>query len=299
MFTIAIHGGAVSLSRDSLTPEQEQDYLNGLSRAVNAGYAILDAGGTALDATQQAVMSLEDNALFNAGKGAVFTNEQTHELEAAMMCGQTRMAGAVAGVTNVRNPIALARAIMDQSGHVFMVGPGAESFARQQNLSFEPDAYFFTQKRLDEFKEAEAQTRQPAGLGTVGAVALDRYGNLAAATSTGGLTYQKVGRVGDSPVVGGGTYANNQTCAVSCTGDGEYFIRAVAAYDVSCLIEYKGLSLRDACQHVIMDKLRQLKGEGGLIAVDPAGQVALVFNSTSMFRAWRNHQEEGETAIFY
>lgn len=298
MYTIAIHGGAESLTPDSLSPEQQRAYHNGLSDALAAGYAILADGGTALDAVQQAVIHLEDNELFNAGKGAAFTNQQTHELEAAIMCGRTLMAGAVAGISNVRNPIALARAVMDKSGHVFMIGDGANAFAHEQHLLFEPNNYFLAQKSLDEFVQAEEEANEPTNKDTVGAVALDVHGNLAAATSTGGLTFQKVGRVGDSSVIGCGTYANNRTCAVSCTGDGEYFIRAVAAYDVSCLVEYKGLSLHDACQYVIMDKLKQLDGEGGLIAVDTAGHIELVFNSSSMFRAWRNDRGEGETAIF-
>ncbi|RIV20736.1 isoaspartyl peptidase/L-asparaginase [Fibrisoma montanum] len=294
MFVIAIHGGAKSLTPSELTPGQEQAYRQGLEAALNAGCNVLLNGGTALDAVEQAIIALEDNDLFNAGKGAAFTSNETNELQAAIMDGQTLEAGAVAGLRNIRNPIALARSVLDASEHVFLIGDGAEAFARAQGLPFEPDEYFFAQTSYDELKH-QLPTKSK---GTVGAVALDQHGNLAAATSTGGLTGQLPGRVGDSPLVGAGTYASNSTCAVSCTGDGEYMIRRVAAYDVSCLIEYSGLSLHDACGRVVFDKLKHLGGEGGLIALNRAGEVALPFNSSCMLRGWRNDAGNGETSIF-
>ncbi|CCH52000.1 beta-aspartyl-peptidase (threonine type) [Fibrisoma limi BUZ 3] len=294
MFVIAVHGGAKSLTSADITPEQEQTYRQGLTVALNAGYDVLVNGGTALEAVEQAVIALENNELFNAGKGAAFTLRETHEMEAAIMDGQTLEAGATTGVRNIRNPIALARTILDKSEHVFLIGDGAETFASEQGLPFESDDYFFSQNSYDELKQ-ELATKS---MGTVGAVALDRHGNLAAATSTGGLTGQKSGRVGDSPIVGAGTYANNATCAVSCTGDGEFMIRSVAAYDVSCLIEYGGSSLPEACERVVFNKLKHLGGEGGLIALNRAGEVAMPFNSSCMFRGWRNEAGDGEISVF-
>lgn len=298
MYTLAIHGGAESIEPGSLSPEDEQAYLDGLNAALDVGYAVLARGGSALDAVEQAVRALEDNERFNAGRGAVFTDQQTHELNASIMCGQTLQAGVVAGISTVRNPITLARAIMERSEHVFLVGEGAESFARQQDLPLETPDYFFSQQRYDEFEQARLQTLPSPTKDTVGAVALDCRGNLATATSTGGLAYQRVGRVGDTACIGAGTYANNRTCAVSCTGDGEQLIRAVAAYDVACLVEYRGMTLLEACRCVIHDKLRDLKAEAGLIAVDASGRAELVFNTPAMFRAWRNHRGEGQTALF-
>jgi beta-aspartyl-peptidase (threonine type) len=301
--TIALHGGAGTISRDDITPDQEKAYRAGLEAALQAGYDVLIRGGSALDAAVAAVVSLEDNELFNAGKGAVFTAEGTHELDAAVMRGDALEAGAVAGVRGVRNPIRLAREVMEASEYVLLLGQGAEAFAREQGVAFEPDAYFFTEHRQRELREAQEAGRvqlDHAGKkkGTVGAVALDRHGTLAAATSTGGLTNKKWGRVGDSPVIGAGTYANNATCAVSCTGVGEAFLKAVAAYDVSCLMEYRGYSLGQACEEVVLNKLKSRGGEGGLVAVDGAGNVALTFNSEGMYRAWRNERGEGEVAIF-
>lgn len=298
MYTIAIHGGAESIEPGSLTPDQEREYLAGLNRSLSAGYAVLDRGGRALDAVEQAVKALEDNVLFNAGKGAVFTNKQTHELDASIMCGRTLQAGVVSCVSTVRNPIQLARAVLDHSEHVFLSGPGAEAFAREQGFDVKSETYFFSQQRFDELLEALAKSEEPVGKETVGAVALDSHGDLAVATSTGGTNGQHIGRVGDSAVIGAGTYANNQTCAVSCTGDGEYFIRSVTAYDLSCLLAYKGLPLREACDQVILDKLTKMGGEGGLIAVTTSGQVELVFNTTAMFRGWRTDRDEGKTVIF-
>jgi beta-aspartyl-peptidase (threonine type) len=305
MYTIAIHGGSGTINRSEITAEQGKAFRQGLEDALDAGYHVLARGGSALDAVEEAVRRLEENDLFNAGRGAVFTAEGKHELDASIMCGQSLKAGAVAGVTNIRNPISLARAVMEQSENVFLLGVGAETFAQEHNLTTEPADYFYTALRFEQLQEAQKanktqldHSKKNTGKGTVGAVALDQDGNLASATSTGGLTNKKYGRVGDTPVIGAGTYANNQTCAVSCTGYGEFFIRAVVAYDVSCLMEYKGLSLKDACDYVVQDKLKKMGGEGGLIAVDRDGNVALPFNSEGMYRAWRNEAGEGEVSIF-
>ncbi|MDB5243326.1 MAG: beta-aspartyl-peptidase [Spirosoma sp.] len=305
MYTIAIHGGSGTINRSEITPEQVKQFRQGLEAALDAGYNILARGGPALDAVEQAVRSLEENELFNAGKGAVFSANGKHEMDASIMCGQSLKAGAVAGVTNVRNPISLARAVMEQSENVFLLGSGAEDFAREHKLTLEPDDYFFSHLRFEQLKEAQKEnktqldhSKKNTGKGTVGAVALDSEGNLASATSTGGLTNKKYGRVGDTPVIGAGTYANNQTCAVSCTGYGEFFIRSVVAYDISCLMEYKGLSLKKACDYVVQDKLKNRGGEGGLIAIDSVGNVELPFNSEGMYRAWCNEAGKGEVAIF-
>ncbi|GAB3903085.1 beta-aspartyl-peptidase [Larkinella knui] len=305
MFTIAIHGGSGTINRSEITAEQEKAFRQGLEDALEAGYKELARGHSALDAVEQAVRSLEDNELFNAGRGAVFSARGKHEMDASIMCGRSQKAGAIAGVTNIQNPVSLARAVMEQSENVFLLGSGAEDFARELRLPFEPDAYFYTDFRFRQLKEAQKanktqldHSKSNTGKGTVGAVALDKDGNLAAATSTGGLTNKKYGRVGDTPVIGAGTYASNQTCAVSCTGYGEYFIRAVVAYDISCLMGYKGLSLKAACEYVVQEKLKTMGGEGGLIAVDRAGNVVLPFNSEGMYRAWRNEAGEGEVSIF-
>lgn len=298
MFSIAIHGGAGSVTRSTTSAQQEKEYLNGLDEALHAGYEILAAGGSAMDAVERSVTALEDIPLFNAGKGSDFTSEKKQEMDAAVMCGKTLRAGAVSAVSNVRNPIQLARKVMDESENVLLTGAGAVEFARKFNLRFEEDAYFFTEKKHQELLQAQEQDNERnTGKGTVGAVAIDQFGNLAVATSTGGLTNKKFGRVGDSPIIGGGTYANNNTCAVSCTGDGEYFMRLVTAYDVSCMLEYKQLGLQEACILAI-NKLTALGGEGGLIAIDKYGHVQQVFNCESMLRAWKNHTGEGETKVW-
>lgn len=299
MFALALHGGAGTLTRAEITPQQEKDFHTGLRDCLDAGYAVLEQGGSALDAVEQAVIFLENNPLFNAGRGSVFNAEGSHEFDAAIMDGTTLKAGAVAAVRGVRNPVTLARAVMDRSENVLLAGPGAEDFARLHGLPFEPDEYFFTDYRLQEWRKAQLEAEHAnVGKGTVGAVALDASGNLAAATSTGGIKAKKFSRVGDTPVIGGGTYANNAACAVSCTGDGEFFIRAVAAYDVFALVSYRGLSLVEASRIVVQEKLRNLGGEGGLIAVDRRGNLALPFNGEGMYRAWRREGEAGETAIF-
>lgn len=285
MFAIAVHGGAGVKEKKDLTPELEERYLQGLRLALSAGYSVLETGGSALDAVEAAVTVLEDNELFNAGKGSVFNHEGKHEMEASIMCGRRIDAGAVCGIRNVRNPVKLARIVLEVSNHLFLNGSGAEKFAQEHNLAFEPDEYFHTAERHRQLQAAK-MTR-PKGTGTVGAVAVDSAGNLASATSTGGLTNKNYGRIGDSPIIGAGTYANNATCAVSCTGDGEYFIRSIAAYDVSALVEYGGLTLKEACSRVIKEKLTHLGGDGGLIAVDPMGNIEMEFNSNGMYRGYR------------
>lgn len=301
-YGIAIHGGAGTISRSLLTPEKEKAYRQGLSDALTSGENILRAGGSAMDAVIAAVVSLEDCPLFNAGRGSVFTAEGFHEMDASLMRGDNLDAGAVAGVSGVKNPVLLAKAIMEKSDHVLLAGKGAEAFAREQGLVFETESYFHDEFRWNQLQEAKREGRvqldhtapEDRKFGTVGAVARDKNGHLAAATSTGGMTNKKFKRIGDSPVIGAGTYANNTTCAVSCTGHGEFFIRAVVAYDISCLMEYKGLTLQQACQVVVMDKLVKIGGEGGLIAIDHTGQIELPFNSEGMYRGF---VKEGEMPV--
>lgn len=309
-FTIAIHGGAGTISKQSMTPETETAYLKGLSDALNAGYTVLEKGGDALDAVKASVIELENKILFNAGKGSVFTKTGTHEMDASIMDGRDLSAGAVAAVTNIRNPIELAYSVMKKSEHVFMSGKGAEEFAKQHGVAFEPDEYFFSQFRYDQWQAMKdsddsaldhnviPEAMNEKKFGTVGAVACDVNGNLAAATSTGGMTNKQFGRIGDSPIIGIGTYANNKTCAISCTGHGEPFIKAVAAYDVSCLMEYKGLSLEDAMNIVVMNKLVKIDGEGGMIGVDAKGNASLIFNSAGMYRGFCSSDGRNEVAIY-
>lgn len=299
MYTIAIHGGAGVVDRNTLSSAEERLYLEGLEEALNSGFRLLEMGESALDAVESAVIALENNLLFNAGKGSVFNSDGIHEMEASIMWGKTLDAGAVCGLRNIKNPIHLARLAMEKSPHVFLNGTGAEAFARELGVPFEDDSYFFTTRRYDQLLETKKQIRIPMeNFGTVGAVAIDKSGNLASATSTGGLTNKNYGRIGDSPVIGAGTYANNRTCAVSCTGDGEFFLRTVAAYDIACLIEYKNMSVEEACRLVIKDKLQSMGGEGGAIAVDTLGNAALVFNTTGMYRAYKKDTGEMEIAIF-
>ena len=301
--SIAIHGGAGTILKEDMTPDLEKAYLQGLQDALKAGYAILEQGGTSVNAVAAAVVVLEDNILFNAGRGSVFTKVGLHEMDAAIMNGEDLSAGAVAGVKNIRNPIKLASAVMLGSDHVLLSGQGANDFATKQNIKSEPDEYFFSRFRYDQWQQmkdsdnyALDHSKQQADnlqtekkFGTVGAVACDIKGNIAAATSTGGMTNKQYGRIGDSPLIGIGTYANNKTCAISCTGHGEPFIKAVAAYDVSCLMEYKGMSLEQAMNEVVMNKLPKLEGEGGIIGVDAKGNVALVFNSAGMYRGAKSN----------
>lgn len=302
---LLIHGGAGTISPRSLTEEKEKLYKKALQDALQTGHEVLKNNGNSLDAVEAAVASLEDCPLFNAGKGSVFDAAGKHEMEASIMCGKTQNAGAVSSIKNVKNPVKLSRKIMDDSTYVYLNGKGAVKFARENKLLLVDDDYFFTRERYEQWQKARETGESILDhsgankFGTVGAVALDVHGNLAAATSTGGLTNKSFGRVGDSAIIGAGTYANNQTCAVSCTGYGEYFIRSVVAYDVSCLMEYQGLTLQQACKKVVMEKLKTMGGEGGLIAVDKAGNYQLVFNSSGMYRGWIDGKEQKfNTAIF-
>ncbi|SFB85246.1 beta-aspartyl-peptidase (threonine type) [Polaromonas sp. OV174] len=321
---IAIHGGAGTLTRQAINPAQEAAYHAALQDILLAGQQLLADGGSALDAVSLAVDMLEDCPLFNAGHGAVFTHEETHELDAAVMDGATLRAGAVACISQVRRPVRAARAVMEQSEHVLLVGPGAEAFAKSVGLEMVSPDYFSTENRraqlhralaadktlLDHDGAALASDAAPAPatetapldesrkFGTVGAVALDAQGNLAAATSTGGMTNKRVGRVGDSPIIGAGTYADNRTAAVSCTGTGEMFIRAATAYDLCARMAYGGQSLDAAAQQVVMDVLPTIDGKGGLIAVDAQGNVSLPFNTEGMYRGWARVGETPQTAIF-
>ncbi len=309
--TIVIHGGAGTILKEEMTPQLEASYLEGLQSALDAGYAVLLAGGSAVNAVKIATIVLEDNPLFNAGRGSVFTKKGEQEMDASLMDGSSLDAGAVAGVKNVRNPIALAAEVLHNSDHVFLSGTGAVDFAIKQGLALEPDEYFYTQFRYDQWKSVrdsdnysldhtilENSGFKDKKFGTVGAVACDCNGNVAAATSTGGMTNKKYGRIGDTPIIGIGTYANNKTCGISCTGHGEIFIKAVAAYDVSALMEYKGMSLKDASDLVVMKKLVALEGEGGLIAVDAQGNYNMPFNSAGMYRGVKTNDGTNEVAIY-
>ncbi len=305
-FAIALHGGAGTILRSAMTPEKEAAYTAALQTALDIGYAVLENGGSALEAVEQTVVSLEDCPLFNAGRGSVFTADGKHEMDASIMDGLTRDAGAVSMVSGVRNPITLARLVMAESGHVMLAGEGAMDFARSMKVPFEPESYFHDDFRWNQWQEMRGSdgfqldhsAKKDEKFGTVGAVALDQHGNIAAATSTGGMTNKKFGRIGDSPIIGAGTYANNKTCAVSCTGSGEFFIRGVVAYDVSCLMEYKGLSLQAACDEVVQRRLMEIGGDGGLIALDAAGNIALVFNTEGMYRACRDNAGRNEVGIY-
>ncbi len=311
-YTLVIHGGAGTILKDDMTPELELAYLDGLKSALDEGFAVLEEGGSSVNAVKAAVMMLEDNMLFNAGRGSVFTKKGVQEMDAAIMEGSTLNAGAVSGVRNVRNPIELATEVMRSSNHVFLSGKGANDFAIKQGIKLEPDEFFFSQFRYDQWKairdsdnysldhthERLEEMMKDKKFGTVGAVACDVNGNIAAATSTGGMTNKKYGRIGDSPMIGCGTYANDKTCAISCTGHGEMFIRTVAAYDVSCLMEYKGYSLNEAMNIAVHDKLIKIGGEGGMIGVDALGNAAMVFNSAGMYRAAKNNTGLEEISIY-
>ena len=306
-FTIAIHGGAGTISKKSMTPEKEAAYIKALNEVLDAGYRILEKKGKAMDAVKAAVIELENNILFNAGKGSVFTNTGIHEMDASIMDGKDLSAGAVAAICNVKNPVELAYIIMKKSEHVFLIGKGAEEFAKQNGIVFEPDEYFYSEFRYKQLLKTKKGNKtaldhsvdtEDKKFGTVGAVACDAKGNLAAATSTGGMTNKQFGRVGDSPIIGIGTYANNKTCAISCTGHGEPFIKAVAAYDVSCLMEYKGFSLEKAMNKVTMKKLVKIDGEGGMIGVDAKGNASLIFNSKGMYRGMKSSDGKAVVEIY-
>ena len=287
---LAIHGGAGTILQSQMTPELEREYRGGLEAALKAGWAILDKGGSSLDAVEAAVVSLEDFPLFNAGRGSVFTHEGKQEMDAAIMDGNGLKAGAVTFVRNIKNPVRLARLVMERTEHVLLAGEGANQFAEEIGVTTEPDEYFFTEHRWLQLQEAMATGRVQLDhatarpMGTVGAVACDHQGHLAAATSTGGMTNKKYGRVGDTPLIGAGVYADD-TCAVSCTGHGEFFMLGVTAYDVAARLKYKGTSLEDAARETI-ERLSEINGEGGLVAVDDQGNITLPFNSEGMYRGW-------------
>ncbi len=305
-FSIAIHGGAGTLVKGMMTPELESQYKIALKDALDAGYYLLENGGTAIQAVEIAVKSLEDSPLFNAGKGSVFTAEGTHEMDASIMDGKTLNAGAVSLITGIKNPVALARDIMEKSEHVFLAGEGAMRFAKELDYKVEDANYFyddFRHKQWLEIKDTDSfqldhATKKDSKFGTVGAVACDQDGNIAAATSTGGMTNKKWGRVGDSPMVGAGNYANNKTCAISCTGSGEFFIRGVVAYDVACLMEHKNLSIKDASEEVINKRILEIGGDGGLIAVDKEGNIAMPFNTEGMYRACKSSMGTEQVFIY-
>jgi beta-aspartyl-peptidase (threonine type) len=316
--TLVIHGGAGTITRKNMTPEMEKAYTATLQKALETGYAVLKKGGTSLDAIEATIHIMEESPLFNAGKGAVFTHEGKNELDASIMEGKTLAAGAVAGVTTIKSPITAARAVMEQSEHVMLTGKGAEEFAKERGLEIVDPSYFYTEKRWEGLQRALERekseldhtegtkpvrkssqvvvpTEKPVEdliflegkkFGTVGCVALDSYGNLAAGTSTGGMTNKRWNRIGDAPIIGAGTYANNETCAISATGHGEYFIRAVVGHDISALMAYKGMTLQAAADEVVMKKLVKMGGEGGLVAVDKDGNVAMPFNSEGMYRGY-------------
>lgn len=325
--TIVIHGGAGTITRKNMTPEKEKAYREALEFALKTGYDILKKGGTSLDAVEAAVRTMEDSPLFNAGKGAVFTHEGKNEMDAAIMEGKELKAGSIAGVTVIRNPISTARKVMEKSEHVMLVGKGAEEFAKLQGQTIVDPSYFYTENRWQglqkaikeeksELDHADTTKVKKTGFnynptnkdnlifdegkkyGTVGAVALDQYGNLAAATSTGGMTNKRWNRVGDAPIIGAGTYANNATCAISATGHGEFFIRSVVGHDISALMEYKGLSLKDASDEVVMKKLVKIGGEGGLVAVDRNGNISMPFNSEGMYRGYIKADGKLYTGIY-
>ena len=306
-YTLVIHGGAGTILKSDMTDELEAAYRKALEDALAAGYTLLEKGSSAVEAVKAAVISLEDNILFNAGKGSVFGKDGSQEMDASIMDGKNLMAGAVSAVRNIKNPVELAYAIMTKSQHVMLNGQGAYEFALLNNIKTEPDDYFFSQFRYDQWKQMQDSDEtaldhnvslKEKKFGTVGAVAVDMDGNIAASTSTGGMTNKQFGRVGDSPIIGAGTYANNKTCGISCTGHGEPFIRAVTAYDVSCLMEYKGLSLEEAMNVVVHDKLIKIDGEGGMIGVDAKGNTAMVFNSEGMYRGIRTSNGENTIAIY-
>jgi len=291
-YAIVIHGGAGTILKKNMTDEKEKAYLDMLNKALDIGEKILKAGGSSMDAVEQTIMIMEDSPLFNCGKGAVFTNEGKNELDASFMFGKDLSAGAVGGVTNVKNPIRAARAVMEKSDHVLLAGKGAEIFAAANGIEIVEPSYFHTDRRwesLQKVKKAEAEKKevsQDSKHGTVGCVALDKNGNIAAGTSTGGMTNKRWNRLGDSPIIGAGTYANNATCGVSCTGHGEYFIRYAVAHDISAMMEYKGVSVQEAGDYVINDKLVKAEGSGGAVCLDKYGNVAMPFNSEGMYRGY-------------
>lgn len=293
---LVIHGGAGTITRGSMTPEREKQYRDGLEQSLRAGHAVLQRGASSLDAVEAAIRILEDNPLFNAGKGAVFTHDGRNELDASIMDGRTRAAGAIAGVTIIRNPITAARAVMERSEHVMMVGKGAELFATKMGLEIVDPSYFWTENR---WKALQRElTKDDKKFGTVGAVAVDKAGNLAAGTSTGGMTNKQYGRVGDAPIIGAGTFADNESVAVSATGHGEYFIRWTVASDIAALVKYRGMTVQAAADEVINKKLKAVKGEGGVIAIDAKGNFATPFNTEGMYRGWIGPDGKPQVSIY-
>lgn len=312
-FAIVIHGGAGGIKREYFTEEQQEAYKLKLQEALDAGYAVLENGGISLDAIQAAINVMEDSPLFNAGKGSVYNSEGNQEMDAAIMDGKTLNAGAIAGVNHIKNPILAARMVMDSSSHVLLSGKGAEILAAKFGIEMVDSTYFFTEKRMNQLKELQGKEKTQLDhtaflikneliddhkYGTVGAVAIDKNGNIAAGTSTGGMTNKKYGRIGDVPIIGAGTYANNETCGISATGTGEYFIRAVASHEVSSLIKYKGLSPKEALHEVLFKQIGPLGGEGGMILLDKNGNVYWDFNSTGMFRGFKKSNGETKVEMF-
>ena len=304
--SLAIHGGAGNIQKGSLSAEKEALYQEALQTALDIGYKALEEGKSAIDAVELAVISMEDCDLFNAGRGSVYTAYGDHELDAAIMDGSDLNAGAITLVSQIRNPVHLARLVMEKSDHVFLGGQRVKGFAREMGLELEAVSWFHDEYRYKQWQKLRGTNAYQMDntqygdekFGTVGAVALDQHGNLASATSTGGMTNKHFGRIGDSPMIGAGTYANNNTCAISCTGHGEFFIRGLAAYDVSALMEYKGLSLADAANEVINNRIKAIGGEGGLIGVDAEGNIAMPFNTSGMYRAFRKSDGSQEIGIY-
>lgn len=307
-FAIVIHGGAGTIKKNKITPEQETAYRAILQEALDAGYNILENGGTSIDAVQKTINIMEDSPLFNAGKGSVFNNLGKNSMDASIMDGKTLNSGAVAGVSNIKNPINAARVVMDSTFHIMLSGKGAEDFSKLNDITFEEDAYFYTEKRYKQYQKAKSKDMieldhtaynnneliDDHKFGTVGAVALDKNGNISAATSTGGLTNKKYGRIGDSPIIGAGNYANNKTCGISCTGKGEYFMRTLAAHEASSLMQYKGLSLKESLINVV-GQIGDLGGKGGMIGIDKDANIAWYFNTKGMYRGYK--KSNGETII--
>jgi L-asparaginase / beta-aspartyl-peptidase len=293
-FVVAIHGGAGNFEKSDITEEQEKEYIAKLNEALDKGYTLLEEGTDAINVVTEVINILEDSPLFNAGKGAVFTHDGVNELDASIMDGSNLNAGSVVGVRNIKNPINAAKEVMINSEHVMLSGAGASEFAKEQGLEIVDPEYFYTEKRWESLQKILNEEKH----GTVGCVVLDKKGNLAAGTSTGGRTNKKYGRIGDSPIIGAGSYANNNTCAVSATGHGEFFIRTVACYDISALMEYKGLPLQEAADLVVQEKLKNMDGNGGIVAVDNNGNVSFSFNTTGMFRGFANSDNEREVFLY-
>jgi beta-aspartyl-peptidase (threonine type) len=296
-FVLVIHGGSGNISPESIPEESRKQYTDVMMRALDTGYLLLKSGRSSLDAVEAAIIIMEDSPFFNAGKGAVFTHEGRNELDASIMDGLTMKAGAVAAVGDIRNPISAARKVMEESSHVLLSGAGASKFARVHGIEMVDSSYFYTERRWKNLQD-ELEKIKASKNGTVGCVALDKNGNLAAGTSTGGMTNKLTGRIGDTPIIGAGNYANNKTCAVSATGHGEFLIRYTVAFDISALMEYRNLTLEEAARLVIQEKLKKAGGDGGIIAVDKEGNIAMEFNTSGMFRGYVTSDGNKEVLIF-